>query len=115
MANASTWPSANRASDKSRAAQSASVAKRAGVEPEPGFGTTVPHPAAISLSSNQGLNCYLFNRLSVINAALSGTFREGALLGRATTGTSVQFVPPEWLMPCSKRSPTALSMGGVPL
>ncbi len=31
MANASTWPSTNRASDRSRVAQSASAAKRAGV------------------------------------------------------------------------------------
>lgn len=66
MANASTWPSANRASDRSSAAQSASAAKRARVPPEPGFGSVVPHSAAISFSSIQGVNGGLFH--SVVQA-----------------------------------------------
>ena len=52
MANASTWPSSKRANERSRAAQSASAAKRAAVPPEPGLASVDPVPAAIALSSS---------------------------------------------------------------
>ncbi len=56
MDRASTWPSTNRASDRSFAAQFASAANRAAVQPDPGCGSADPQPVAIRLSSDHGLN-----------------------------------------------------------
>ena len=111
MANASTWPSANRASERSCAAQLASASKRAAVPPEPGFGSSVPHSAAISLNSIQGVNCYPFIQSS----------RRGSLtiasIGDATDnwrGASLAR-PVEEFDSRRTRSPVSSSIGVVPL
>src|ERR1700677_2526167 len=74
MANASTWPSTNRASERFRAAQSASDANRAAVPPEPGFGSVAASWAAIPLSSSHALNTLPLE--SVARAKSAGHSRE---------------------------------------
>ena len=79
MANASTWPSASRASERSCAAQLASAAKRAAVPPEPGFGSSVPHSAAISLNSIQGVKLLPLHSVVQTRIADSRFNRRGAI------------------------------------
>ena len=66
-------------------AQSASAAKRAGVLPEPGFGSMAPHPAVISLSSNHGLNLLPLRS----GQATARFLAQRALPGLASADTSV--------------------------